>query len=87
MVVRYPRVPGQIRPRLTDHDLRLTDHDLRLTTHVVSDSVFTTARSGVALVVHRHEMCEIDPGVHLGGGERTVTEEFLDCPQIHPRLQ
>lgn len=41
----------------------------------------------MALVVHRRQMGEIDPGVHLGGGERAVTEEFLNRPQVHPRFQ
>lgn len=37
--------------------------------------------------MNRHQMCQIDFCVELGGRERTVPQEFLNCPKIHPRLE
>lgn len=44
-------------------------------------------RSGVALLVERHQLCGADVGIALGGGETRVAEEFLDGAQISPTLQ
>lgn len=37
--------------------------------------------------MNRHQMCQIDLCVELCGRQRTVSQEFLNCPKIHARLE
>ena len=53
----------------------------------VSASALASPRPWMGLVVHFCQMLEIQMGIHLGGGNVGVAEQFLDRTNITARLK
>ena len=52
-----------------------------------SVAAFASPRPWMGLVVHFCQMLEIQMGIHLGGGNVGVAEQFLDSTNITARLK